>query len=164
VDLEKAIVHAPNGVEGTTTAKVTHINGIPVGQEGFLGRRSHTPTSPVTVVTFEITQTVGVSGNIAEMEQKIKEDVVASLGMERAKEVLRTEELQRYGDFLLGKVETDLGDGSGLVTETSSPTVSSSPTASPNSPKTGKGKGKTKTVKTSKTIETNARKVLNPFG
>ena len=119
MDFERAIVHAPNGVVGTTTAKVTHINGIPVGHEGFLGRRSHVPETPVTVVTFEITQTIGVSGDTTEMEEKVKQGLVASLGMERAKEALRTEELQKYGDFILGKVETDLGDGSGPITETS---------------------------------------------
>jgi len=83
------------------------------------------------VITFEITQTAEVSGDIATVEQKLRQDVAAAYDVEGVNEVLQSEELQEYGNISLGRIETDLGDGSTPVTETVSPTASNAPTKSP---------------------------------
>jgi len=114
------------GVEGNTTVRVTHINGNPVGRKRF-----YTRSTTSTVITFEITQTAEVSGDIATVEQKLRQDVAAAYDVEGVNEVLQSEELQEYGNISLGRIETDLGDGSTPVTETASPTASNAPTKSP---------------------------------
>jgi len=171
------------GMEGDTTVRVTHINGNPVGRKRFYIRHLQASTTS-TVITFEITQTAEVSGDIATVEQKLRQDVAAAYDVEGVNEVLQTEELQEYGDMSLGKIQTDLNNGSTPVMETASPTISTAPTNSPTKrPDTdctkvdlGKKGGKTntkskgakgcKTVK-SKTKTTKARantiKRNNPF-
>merc|ERR1712086_284587 len=165
--LETTIARAPDNVDGTTTAKVTRINGNSVGRKLFLSRRLQVPVTTTTVITFEITQTLEVTGDISTVEQNLREDVAAALNVEGVEEVLHTGELQEYGDLSLGKIETDLGDGSDLITETVSPTISNAPTNSPTkkpttTTKAGKGK-KAKTSKNLKTSKTNATMGINPF-
>merc|ERR1712086_857983 len=136
------IARAPDNVDGTTTAKVTRIDGNSVGRKLFLSRRLQVPVTTTTVITFEITQTLEVTGDISTVEQNLREDV------------LHTGELQEYGDLSLGKIETDLGDGSDLITETVSPTISNAPTTSPTKkPTTTTKAGKGKKAKTSKEFE-----------
>jgi len=129
--LERSIAQAADDVQGTTTVKVTHINGKSVRQKKYLSRILQAPATPTTVVTFEITQTAVVSGDIAVIEDTLRHDVAAALDVEGAKEVLATEDLQKYGDFSLGKIDTDLGDGSDPVMESASPIISSAPINSP---------------------------------
>merc|ERR1711966_565450 len=163
----------------TTTVKVTHINGNPVGRKRFFSRLLQA-SATTTVVTFEITQEVEVvSGDIVTIGEQLKQDMGAALNVEGVSEAIQTEELQQFGDFSLGKIETDLGDGSGPISETASPTISRAPTKEPttdcsevssveaakagkmNPTKTTKGcKSNTKTAKGSKT---KGRKATNPF-
>jgi len=129
--LERSIAQASDDVQGSTTVKVTHINGKSVERKQYVNRLLQAPATPTTVVTFEITQIAVVSGDIAAIEDTLRHDVAAALDVEGAKEILATEDLQRYGDFSLGKIDTDLGDGSDPVTESASPTISSAPMNSP---------------------------------
>jgi len=105
------------GVEGDTTVRVTHINGNPVGRKRFFGRLLQASTTS-TVITFEIRQAVKVSGDIVTVEQKLRQDVAAAYDVEGVNEVLKKDELQEYGNISLGRIETDLGDGSTPVAET----------------------------------------------
>ena len=103
----------------TTTVKVTHINGNPVGRKRFFSRLLQASATSTAVITFEITQEVEVvSGDIVTVEEQLKQGMAAALNVEGVSEVIQTEELQQFGDFSLGKIETDLGDGSSPILET----------------------------------------------
>lgn len=152
-------------IEGNTIGKI-----IAITYENAAGRRRassrllQAATGPTTVITFEIVQMVGVRGDITAIERKLRQDVAAALDVEGAKRVLETPELQKYGDFSLGKIETDLGDGSDLITDTASPTISVVPTNSPKKNPTKGGKAKTskksKATKTSK-VRKNTQNTMN---
>ena len=121
--LESSIAQAVLPVQArtvtiTTTVKVTHINGNPVRRKRFFSRLLQA-SATTTVVTFEITQEVEVvSGDIVTIGEQLKQDMAAALNVEGVSEAIQTEELQQFGDFSLGKIETDLGDGSGPISET----------------------------------------------
>ena len=94
---------------GTTTTKMIAIDGNEVVRK----------LSTAIIVTFEINQTVGLSGDTDTKEDELKQDVAEALDLEKLKEILETEELQsEYGEFTLAKIETDLGDGSDQIIET----------------------------------------------
>ena len=70
------------------------------------------------MITFEITQTVEVSGDIATVEQKLRQDVAVAYDVKGVNEVLQTGELREYGALSLGRIQIDLNDGSTPVMET----------------------------------------------
>merc|ERR1712194_880221 len=152
-------------IEGNTIGKIIAITyGNAAGRRRASSRLLQAATGPTTVITFEIVQMVGVRGDITAIERKLRQDVAAALDVEGAKRVLETPELQKYGDFSLGKIETDLGDGSVLITDTASPTISVVPTNSPKKNPTKGGKAKTskksKATKTSK-VRKNTQNTMN---
>ena len=70
------------------------------------------PVTDFTVITFEVEQTIGVGGDADITEETLRQDVAEALDLDDIKELLETEELrEEYGNFNLGKVESETGDG-----------------------------------------------------
>jgi hypothetical protein len=104
--------------EGITTAEIVAIDGNAVEQKLFVRRLLNSTVTTTSVITFEIKRSVGSSGVIDIIEAKLRQDVAEALDVKGTKELLETEELRsKYGDFTLGKIETDLGDGSDPIIE-----------------------------------------------
>jgi len=99
--------------EGTTTAKIIAIDGEDIGQRKRLLYRRLATTS---VIAFEIQQTVVAGGGVDTDEEELRQKVADALTLEGAKEALETEELRAdYGDFTLGAIESDTGDGPAII-------------------------------------------------
>ena len=70
------------------------------------------PVTDFTVITFEVEQTIGVGGDADITEETLRQDVAEALDLDDVKEIFETEELrEEYGNFNLGKVESETGDG-----------------------------------------------------
>lgn len=105
--------------EGTTTVKIIAIDGEAIGQRKRLLYRRLAASS---VITFEIQQTVVAGSGVDTDEEELRQEVADALTLEGAKEALETEELRAdYGDFTLGAIEIDTGDGPPII-ESMSPT------------------------------------------
>merc|ERR1711957_376483 len=104
---------------GTTSVSITAINGIAIlPNPGFLTSNFSTAgTANTSVITFEIRQTVRMSGHTDNIAEKLGEHVVRALDLKGARAKFETKYLHRlYGHFTLGKVATNLGDGSDPIT------------------------------------------------
>jgi hypothetical protein len=86
----------------TISVEVTEVNGVPGG---------------VYEVVVDITRTIGTSGDVDDVKEELQQGLMAFLGLEDASAALDTEEMQDFGDFTLGMISTDLGDGNGPILE-----------------------------------------------
>jgi hypothetical protein len=110
---EAGITQSTVDVAGTTTAKVTQISR---GERYFV-QVSRTTTAPTTVVTVTVTQTARRSGDGGDVREGLRRGLVASLDLAGVRAALDTVEMQEFGEFTVGMVSTDLGDGSDPVAE-----------------------------------------------
>lgn len=84
------------------SVEVTEINGVPGG---------------VYDVVVSITRTIGTSGDVDDVKEELRQGLAAFLGLEDVSAALDTEEMQDFGDFTLGMISTDLGDGNDPILE-----------------------------------------------
>ena len=104
---------------GTVYVTVTTIDGIIIDSNTLTPKMSVVlrRLSITSVVTFGIQQTLGTSGSV-DMAQ-LQGELAEALDLDNAKEALETEDLQaQYGEFTLGKAETDTGWGTPPFVET----------------------------------------------
>lgn len=143
----------PADVQGSTTSKVTHIDGERINRT--LIRRFQ--KLQMTVITVEITQTITTSGDVGDVEDELRQGLVAALTLDAVQAALETE----LGDIKVGVIMTDSDDGSTPIVETRIPT--SAPTRMPTTEssksksKSKKGKGKKSKAKGGKSSKKGKR-------
>jgi len=120
--------------------RVLFFDGAPVGDGKAIQRRRLDPEVylglGMTTVVVSITRTAETTGDPAEAEAALRQELAAELTLEGISAALDHVAMRAFGDFSIGGVEINLGDGSDVITETASPTVSPGepPTEAPNLP------------------------------
>jgi hypothetical protein len=94
---------------------VIEINGVPVGGSRAFVRRLQ--AGGVNEVVVSSTQTVWTSGDATDAEEELRQSLVNSLDLVDVSAALDTEEMQKFGNFTLGAISTDLGDGIDPISE-----------------------------------------------